>query len=70
MAARLGRVIYWLATTVAVLLLALALVAALFWIKPEIQGSAQGYWLCVMIGGAGVAVWLLGRAVRYILANE
>lgn len=70
MAARLGRVLYWLCSGVAGLLVLFAVVAAVFWIKPEIPSAPQGYGLCVLCVVAAGLVWLAGRAIRYVLAAE
>jgi hypothetical protein len=62
MAARLGNVLYWTATTIAVLL---ALLAARLY---EFGGSEPlAIWGVIIVAAL---VWLIGRACRYILAGR
>ena len=62
MAARLGNVLYWLACVGAVLALVLAVVVA---VNP---GANAQLWIGVYTAAA-VVIWLVGRAVRYVLAG-
>ena len=65
MLGRLGQVIYWACTGVAVLLLAFAaygVVAA--------QSDPNIYFFAFMGLIFGVGSWLLGRAVLYVLAGR
>lgn len=67
MAQRLGNVLYWVATALAALLLALA---AIFPIMAE-RGTSGELWLVSLaIAACGVIVWLIGRACRYVLAGS
>jgi len=63
MAARLGEVLYWAASLIAVLILGIVAYGALFG-----GGRAEPFALVVFVGGA-VAVWLIGIACRYVLAG-
>jgi len=61
MAARLGNVIYWMASAVAVLLVGLIILVLLA------PGERAVNWV-IFYGVAAVVIWLIGRAARYILA--
>ena len=64
MAARLGNVLYWGASLIAVLLIALLFIAHAF-------GSGEGdKFLQAMVLVTAVAIWLIGRACRYVLAGK
>ena len=61
---RLGNVLYWVATGVAVIALG-------FGIALAIQPNAYNPTGLVLFGAAiGLVVWLFGRACRYILAGR
>jgi hypothetical protein len=63
MAARLGNVLYWLGCTV----------GAVFFVGGYLLMSGGGYKLqafdYVVIGAPAVVAWLIGRALRYVLAG-
>ena len=69
MAARLGNVVYWLGCIVAALfaLAALAVVLPLFYGQALTATDAYFYLILYITGAVGS--WLLGRAVRYVLAG-
>ena len=59
MVVRLGNVLYWAACILAALVAAFSLVV---W---------QYDWANLALGGAiGLGVWLVGRALRYVLAGR
>jgi hypothetical protein len=64
MAARLGNVLYWTG----------GLVGAVLFLGGYLLMSSGGYKLqafdYVVIGTPAVVVWLVGRALRYILAGN
>ena len=69
---RLGRVVYWVATAISVVMILLILVSilsVLFGFSTIVSRSS--FWastfLIPVIAGL---VWLAGRAVRYILSGE
>jgi hypothetical protein len=62
-ASRLGRVLYWGASGIAVLLLALAAFEFM-------RGPPDGPFLGILFGGIGIVTWLVGRAVVYVLAGR
>jgi len=63
-AARLGQVLYWGAS-------ALAVVAALtgLWAAGTVQG-AYAYGQAMLAVAIAALIWLLGRAVLYVLAGK
>ncbi len=63
MLARLGQVIYWGASGIAVIL---ALVVALSFATGT-QNTGAGWYI---IGGFALLVWLGGRAAKYVLAGS
>lgn len=65
MAARLGEVIYWAGC----LFGALFVVAAVYVYAVD-PGSRDGQFLAALVGGFGVACWLIGRAAKYVLAGR
>lgn len=69
MAARLGNVIYWFACAAAALLI-LGLPLGIFynWATNNLGQVEYGLVGAVML--CGVAVWLIGRAFKYILAGS
>ncbi len=62
--ARLGRVVYWVGSAVAVVIALLGLVAWLFRDEP-----ASWFFAVIGLFFAGL-VWLIGRAVLYILSDR
>lgn len=62
MLARLGDVIYWGASGIAILLG--IVVAASF--ATGTQNTGAGWYI---IGGFGLILWLVGRAARYVLGG-
>ena len=61
--ARLGRVVYWGASGVAMILALLA-------IFEFTRASPDAPFLGIIFGGIGIGVWLVGRAVVYVLAGR
>lgn len=62
MTARLGNVLYWLGCGIAAAFAALWLVV--------MTNPGNEWWVfSIIYGGLGLASWLLGRALRYILAG-
>jgi hypothetical protein len=61
--ARLGRVVYWGASGVAMLL---ALLAIFEFTRAEPDAPFLG----IIFGVIGIGVWLVGRAVVYVLAGR
>ena len=61
--ARLGQVIYWGASGVAVLLALLA-------IFEFTRASPDAPFLGIVFGVIGIGVWLVGRAIVYVLAGR
>jgi len=60
---RLANVIYWTASTIALLLLA--------WCAWAFQYTPERERPTLLVGvGVAVVVWLIGRAVRYVLAGK
>jgi hypothetical protein len=65
MAARLGDVLYWAGSTIALLLVAFGLGLA------GIEKSSEAQlWILGIFGVLAVITWLLGRACRYVLAGR
>jgi hypothetical protein len=65
MAARFGLVIYWASITIAVAIVCVAIV-----IVTEARSPNEFTWLvCAGLLLAAVVAWLLGKAIRYILAG-
>ena len=63
MAERLGIVLYWTGVIIAGLLVVLAV----FFLNE----SGRDSWILALISaGAGVIVWLIGRACKYVLAGQ
>jgi hypothetical protein len=67
MAERLGNVLYWAATAVAIPLL---LLGGLMCYYNYLHGALYYYTTAWPTFLAGVAIWLLGRACRYVLAGR
>jgi hypothetical protein len=63
MLARLGNVIYWAATGVAILILALLTYAISQWGNPDLVVVVLG----VIIAGV---IWLVGRGAKYVLSGQ
>jgi len=63
MRATLGKVIYWIACAVAVLVLGLA---ALVWFTEREAGDLVMIFNLILIG---LGAWTIGRACRYVLAK-
>ena len=67
MAARLGKVIYWVCTAIAAVLVAFPILAMSYnWIA---RASLQPYVMLGFFALAGIVIWLIGRAAKYILAG-
>jgi hypothetical protein len=64
MVARLGRVLYWLGSGVAIALVALGVVTTF------IQPPGQWYAGLVFYSVLAILCWLFGRACKYVLAGE
>jgi hypothetical protein len=64
MVARLGNVLYWAGTLIACLVAGLIAYAVLF-------GTGEGDWLLPGLAlFVAAAIWLIGRAARYVLAGR
>jgi Na+/phosphate symporter len=63
MALRLGSVLYWIASWVAVIAIAAGIVVWLFFARPNYDP------LGLVIVGWGIIVWLGGRVIRSWLAR-
>lgn len=65
MVARLGQVLYWLATFIAIVTVAIAVSV------PFVEGwNSSSLWLMAIVFAIALASWLLGRAVLYVLAGR
>jgi Na+/phosphate symporter len=64
MASRLGSVLYWIASWVAVIAIAAGIVVWLFFARPNYDP------LGLVIVGWGIIVWLGGRVIRSWLARR
>jgi Na+/phosphate symporter len=64
MALRLGSVLYWIASWVAVIAIAAGIVVWLFFARPNYDP------LGLVIVGWGIIVWLGGRVIRSWLARR
>jgi Na+/phosphate symporter len=64
MAPRLGHLLYWIASWIAVIVIAAGIVVWLYFAQPNKDP------LGLIIVGLGLIVWLGGRAVRYWLAGR
>ena len=64
MAARLGYLLYWIASWIAVILIAAGIVVWLYFAQPNKD------LLGLVIVGWGIIVWLGGRATRRWLAGR
>jgi hypothetical protein len=68
MLVRLGRVLYWTGATIAILALTGSVLLSLGAVN---NGAAGNAWPLMIVGGSVAAIsWLVGRALRYILAAE
>jgi hypothetical protein len=66
MLARLGNVLYWLGCIVAVAVLSLDVA---LWIGESDRRSSE-IGLFVFVAVVAVAIWLIGRACRYVLSGK
>jgi hypothetical protein len=64
MVARLGNVLYWAGSGIAILLLAIATVSAA-WGQGDHRWFPVGLFIAV-----AVVTWLIGRACRYVLSGR
>jgi hypothetical protein len=64
MAARLGDVLYWTASLIALLAIGLAIYLWNYGIPPN---NNFGGWFFLIVG---TVTWLVGRAIRYVLAGR
>ena len=64
MAPRLGYLLYWIASWIAVILIAAGIVVWLYFAQPNKD------LLGLVIVGWGIIVWLGGRAIRHWLAGR
>jgi membrane protein YdbS with pleckstrin-like domain len=64
MARRLGHLLYWIASSIAVILIAVGIVVWLYFARPNYDP------LGLVIVAWGIIVWLGGRAIRYWLAGR
>ena len=68
MAARLGQVIYWACYVIAAMLIAFPILAKSYnWIEGALLQPQ--YVMLGFIALAGIVIWLIGRAAKYILAG-
>ena len=69
---RLGDVLYWLSFILAALIAAMSAVALIIWVLSLIKGHSLSnpFWLGVLGLVVAFLVWLIGRAVRYILSGK
>lgn len=61
---RLANVIYWICTALAVFCIGIGLYGAFN------EAGNGGVWIIAIMGGAGVGIWLIGRAARYVLSGR
>ncbi len=68
----LGDVLYWLSCILAAPIAAMSAVALIIWVLSLIKGHALSNpaWLGVLGLFVAFLVWLIGRAVRYILSGK
>jgi hypothetical protein len=68
MLARLGDVLYWLGSGIAIVILAFG---AWLVLRGNLGGRPEDWWIvpAIFIGYA-LAAWLIGRACRYVLAGK
>ena len=64
MVARLGDVLYWLGSIIAVVLWALVVVGLVWG-----TGASDPIGV-IFLGGLGVIAWVVGRACRYVMAGR
>jgi len=64
MAPRLGHLFYWIASWIAVIVIAGGIIVWLYFARPNYDP------LGLVIVGLGIIVWLGGRAIRYWLASR
>jgi hypothetical protein len=64
MAPRLGYLLYWIASWIAVIVIAAGIVVWLYFAQPNKDPFG------LVIVGWGIIVWLGGRAIRYLLAGR
>ncbi|WP_426531559.1 hypothetical protein [Bradyrhizobium sp. McL0615] len=64
MASRLGHLLYWVASWIAVIMIAGGMVVWLYFSRPNYDP------LGLLIVGFGIIVWLAGRAIRHRLAGR
>ena len=63
MALRLGHLLHWIASWIAVIVIVAGIVAWLYFAQPKDS-------LGLAIVGLGIIVWLGGRAIRYWLVDR
>lgn len=70
MAVRLGRVLYWFFTAAAWIWVACC--ALVLWQIMQASGASTPAGFLVLVAGVagGILVYLIGRAARYVLADE
>ena len=68
MLVRLGNVLYWSGTGVAVLFI----LAGIYYAVPAADGVGDKGWgyYAVRAAGSAIVAWLIGRAARYVLAGK
>jgi hypothetical protein len=64
MTPRLGQLLYWIASWIAVIVIAAGIFVWLYFARPNTDP------LGLVIVGWGILVWLGGRAIRYWLAGR
>ena len=72
MAARLGKVIYWLSLAIAILAALLAAFVFYVWYAHDFLPSQQGGEgiIALQLAVLSFGSWLIGRAILYILAGR
>ena len=64
MASRLGHLLYWITSWIAVIVIAAGIVVWLYFAQPNRDP------LGLAIVGLGIIVWLVGRIIRHWLAGR
>jgi hypothetical protein len=70
MVGRLGNVIYWACSGIAVLVIIAAAWIAIFVILRDSPDAPWGYFDMALVALGGLVLWLIGRAAKYVLAGR
>ena len=57
----LGHLVYWIGCLIAIAAICLAIYAAT-------EGTVSGWYAVGILAGGGILIWIVGRAVRHVLA--